>query len=80
MYTLRIIEQNGQVSNQSLGENYSVTHKETCKDYEKVASVAITNERTYAIVVGNSGKVVFPLFDDRQYFIMTESGKTFEKL
>jgi hypothetical protein len=80
MYTLRIIEKDGQVSNQSLGENYSVTYKATCKDYEKVASGAVTNERTYAIVVGNDGKVVFPIFDNIKYFIMTENGKTFEKL
>jgi len=80
MYTLRIIEQNGQVSNQNLGDNYSVTYKATCKEYEKIASVAITNEKTYAIVVGNDGKDVFPLFDNKKYFVMTESGKTFEKL
>ena len=80
MYTLRIIEQDGQVSNQNLGENYSVTYKATCNDYEKVASAAITNERTYAIVVGNNGKVVFPILDNRKYFIMTENGKTFENL
>ena len=80
MYTLRIIEKDGQVSNQNLGENYSVTHKGTCKDYEKVAANAITNERTYAIVIGNDGKVVFPLFDNKKYFIVTENGKTFERL
>ena len=79
MYTLRIIEQDGQVSNQNLGDNYSVTYK-TCKEYEKIAASATTNERTYAIVVGNDGKVVFPLFDNRKYFVMTESGKTFERL
>jgi len=80
MYTLRTIEQDGQMSNQSLGENYSVTYKATCKDYEKVANGAITNKRTYAIIVGNNGKVVFPLFDNRKYFVMTERGKTFERL
>lgn len=79
MYTLRIIEQDGQVSNQGLGDNYSVTHK-SCSEYEKVAAGTIATERTYAIVVGNNGKVVFPLFDNKQYFVMTESGKTFERL
>ncbi len=80
MFTLRIIEQKGQTSNQSLGNFYTVTYKASCKDYEKAASKTITNEKTYAIVVGDFGKVVFPLFDNREYFIMTESGKTFERL
>ena len=80
MYTLRVIEQDGRVSNQNLGDNYSVTHKATCKEYEKLAITATTNERTYAIIVGNDGKVVFPLFDNKNYFVMTENGKTFEKL
>lgn len=81
MYTLRIIEKNGQISNQSLGENYSVTYKATCRGhYEKIANGVFTNERTYAIIVGNDGKTVFPLFNNKKYFVMTESGKTFEKL
>lgn len=94
MYTLRSVMQSERtkVYNQSLGENYSVIHKKTerelqkgvekasSNDYDVLAKGCITNENTYAILVANDGKLTIPLFRNQDYFIMTERGKTFEKL
>lgn len=81
MYTLRIISENDKLrtANQSLGNDYSVTYKNSPL-FEETSKPAICNENTYAVVVGNEGKIVYPLFKGNDYFIMTESGKTFEKL
>jgi len=80
MYTLRIVEKDGQIMNHYLGDNYSVTTKEVAEVYEKLETMVVANENTYAILVGNDGKFILPLLNHKKYFIMMESGKTFEKL
>ncbi|MFX0011349.1 MAG: hypothetical protein ACFE9R_13620 [Candidatus Hermodarchaeota archaeon] len=83
MYTLRIINEDNTVSNQYLGDNYTVTHcstspeefKELCRDFTIENDLGV-----YAILVGENCKEVWALRPGKKYFIMTESGKTFEKL
>lgn len=80
MYTLRLIKGDGQVSNQSLGNNYSIT-QEYCSEYDKLLKKVAHPEKTRAIIVANDGKLIIPLHKDNTIcFIMTETGKTFEKL
>lgn len=86
MFTLRIVHEDKTVSNQSLGDNYTVTHKSTSPERFKVLFEDFEigsldkSEEVYAIVVGEFCKEVWPLFPTRRYFIMTESGRTFDRL
>lgn len=93
MYTLRTIDEGcrTKVYNQNLGENYTTVYnkqeesdnKRLSKandDYEVLSKKCIVNENTYAILVADNGKIIIPLFSGNEYFIMTENGKTFERL
>jgi hypothetical protein len=81
MYTLRTVHKEGKSHNQFLGDNYATLYKDTCDEYEKTAAICTTNENTYAIIVASDGSKLIPLYKGNQdYYIMTERGKTFEKL
>lgn len=86
MFTLRIVHEDKTVSNQSLGSNYTVAYKTTSPDefkdlFEHFEMEGLKNsEDIYGILTGEYCKEIWPLMPNRQQFIMTESGKTFEKL
>ena len=79
MYTLRIINKNGNQFNQNLGDNYHVIRKGQ-ENFEEAKKPAVTNDNTFAVIIYNDGKDVFPLFSDNENYVMTDTGKTFEKL
>lgn len=86
MFILRQIDKNGNVFNQSLGEHYSVV---TRKQSERFADLMGTGfdspeiENCYGLVVycNNSDfQQTWPLYKDYWYYIMTETGKTFDNI
>ena len=87
MYTLRILEKNGVVSNHSLGTAYSRVRKNACKEFSKIMSKEYPGADTSQIdslIVGLNGDKYFIYergsSENNYYFIMTDSGQTFERL
>lgn len=84
MYTLREIDRKLGTSNTALGDHYSVIMKavnekqflETVKQWDEKCLKDL-----YGLVVfdGADGSLM-PLYKGREYYVMTDSGKTFEKL
>lgn len=88
MYTLRTVPPNGANENQLIGDNYSFTHrsqhpeafKEMFRDVftEVEAKSQPRTKLVYGFVLSKG--VAHPLYNDNIYYIMSESGKTFDKL
>lgn len=86
MYTLRIIESNGIVSNHYLGNAYSRIRKNVCKSFKFTMDKDYPDTKTDnidSLIVGATGETFF-IYEqkatDNYYFIMTDSGQTFERL
>jgi len=96
MYTLRIIEETRDsendpfeqvVENFSLGNSYAVLKNGTTKEFDRVMSAEFPEtERSHikALICGENKDVFFVEENEAnrnfQYYIMTECGKTFERL
>lgn len=95
MYTLRIIEETREnekvpfdqvIENFEVGESYSIIKKGFSKEYDKEMAewTDSTAESVTAILKCENGKTFHIVknneFRNYTYYIMTESGKTFEKL
>lgn len=93
MYTLRNIDVNG-CSNHSLGESYStvsrfenpVRFRELFKDVFEKDHVAdldessdIDTKNVIQFVLG-ANNFIIPVYQNESYYIMTNSGQTFEKI
>lgn len=94
MYTLRSIDDNQGVSNHSLGDFYSKVDRlnnperfsELFKnvfneksDYEKKSVPSTTDEIVTAFIISNNDYII-PIYSSHSNYIMTESGKTFERI
>ena len=86
MFALRIVHEDKAISNQSLGDNYTVTYKDVSPEkfnelFKHFDIESLKNSKDcYALLAGAYCKEVWPIMPNRAQFIMTESGKTFEKL
>lgn len=92
MFYLRKIDKESRVvSNHGLGDTYMTEHKDVINNCEglgtfekKVDKVCewmqdSVKARVYALVYDEHGKVT-PIFYESDNYIMTENGKTFERL
>ena len=91
MYTLRIIEETREnekapfeavVSNHELADSYAKFGPDTRRFRERVDSNL--HERITMLIIGGNGKEFFLQRNHKNteyhYFVMTDSGKTFERL
>lgn len=90
MYTLRTIETDGREVNLYLGNHYTIMKKESFtdehfdfelkkffgEDFKKSIDLELVKAFIDAQHLPNS----LPIYWDRQHYIVTESGKTFQKL
>lgn len=86
MYTLREVAETHE-NNEILGTNYQVVnrfcHKESFRHYFKshfgidhtVENLTETTEKIDNFIITDKS---IPLYRDRSYYVMTESGKTFQ--
>jgi hypothetical protein len=82
MYTLRTITEKNVTSNLYLGEHYkkySSDHDEYDKMINDLVDKPYQDQVKCIILYDNSTQQV-PVFNTNQNYIMSESGKTFEKL
>lgn len=88
MYTLRIIHENGYVQNISLGDQYAVVRKASCeKEWDAHGKEIYSKDWSHAskniygfLLYGFNQTLTFDLMLGCSYYVMTESGQTFEKL
>ena len=81
MYTLRRILEKGRISNLELGDSYEVAYSNSeafniqaevmGKDFKKDNFLCCITSKNYPIWISN---------DETDNYIMTESGKTFERI
>ncbi|MAX51532.1 MAG: hypothetical protein CMH22_06090 [Methylophaga sp.] len=94
MYTLRKITTDNLESNTSLGNSYNVIHREVSYDEFKLHYEAHFNanhvadldenatkftKNCLAFISTEEGKLI-PIYKNQYNYIMTESGKTFDKI
>lgn len=81
MFILRMIDENRTARNYELSDNYSVVSKlYNPKEFEDFCDMhQVMPEFCDGIISDENGKF-FTLEKDTHYYVMTESGKTFERL
>jgi len=88
MYTLRVLHQSGDEQNYYLGDLYKVTlmdkspdnFKSTYNSYvEEHIDLEMIDEGLYGFITSYV-QGVRPLYNSNKYYIVMESGKTFQKL
>ena len=88
MYTLRVLHQSGEEQNYYLGDLYKVTLKEKSLENFKLTydsylkahiDLEIIDEGLYGFITSYVNGVQ-PLYKSSKYYIVMESGKTFQKL
>lgn len=94
MYTLRSITK-GLQRNENLGSNYSLVHRDYnyaefqrqfkfVFDKDHVADLDLQSDGdtkgVFAFVVSENGGQIFTLLKDVDYYIMTDTGRTFDNL
>jgi len=70
-------------TNQIIGDNYNLIESyESHEEFDKLASEFPEDykEKVFGFIVCNHGGDIIPLFKERDWYIMTESGKTFSRL
>lgn len=84
MFILRQINKQGREFNLSLGENYSIIRSKDEEDFKQVLGKE-QPEHTHIFAVvqfcnskGNESSC--PLYDSFDYYVMTETGKTFQAI
>lgn len=86
MYTLRSIAIDGRIRNISLGFSYDIIDKKMSPaNFEDLAKRqksedSLFNEEHCSGFIVSAGGDEYPYFDDKKYYIMTDSGKTLERL
>lgn len=95
MFTLRIIEEKREnenvpfeqvIENFEIGSSYSVVRKGFSREFDELMKKwsDMKNENVIAILSAENGMEFHIIKNDKlsnyQYFIMTENGKTFERL
>lgn len=95
MYTLRSISKTGLQRNENLGSNYSLVHRDyNYPEFQRQFKFIFDKDHvadndpesngdtkdTYAFVISENGGQIFPLYKTFDYYIMTDSGKTFDNL
>lgn len=82
MFILRQITKDGQISNMILGDRYSLIRKESNPenfiDSIGLADTHPDQEKIFALLTNED--MLYPLYQDFYYYVMTESGKTFETI
>jgi len=85
-FILRQVHSNGSVQNHCLGNRYVLHHIENNpEEFEKALGVTVTHpdqENIFAILFysGGDNEQNYPLYNSQSYYIMTESGATFERI
>ena len=88
MYTLRVLHPSGEEQNYYLGDLYKVTLKDKSLENFKLTYESYVGERIDLEIIdeGLYGFItsyvngVQPLYKSSKYYIVMESGKTFQKL
>jgi hypothetical protein len=83
MYTLRQVTPNGVIHNEFIGTKYSVIHRsKASNEFESLCEIEKRDLKSpiIAFVLSEGGKVAYPIWEGAEYFIVTESGKTFERI
>ena len=84
MFILRTVLQDKTEANSALGKTYKLTKKGEGSNFDALMPFTEVNDQykdeVFAIVSSEEGNQHIPLFDRNQYYIMTESGKTFANL
>ena|SRR3990167_8219134 len=95
MFILRRITSEHRTLNTIIGENYSVVYNGSKDDQQEfdamfkrmfVIDVKSNNyiremkEEVYAFIISDSGSRCEPMYKKSYYYVMTESGKTFENI
>lgn len=88
MYTLRVLHLTGDEQNYYLGDLYKVTLKDKSPDNFKLTydsyleehiDLVMIEEECYGFITSYVNGVQ-PLYKSNKYYIVMESGKTFQKL
>ena len=81
MYTLRVINEEI-TSNHIIGEGYQLVKKgqKHFDDYCKRAGLSPKSKEVCFGIIHSSGLGYWGLYEGNEYYVMTESGKTFERL
>jgi hypothetical protein len=82
MFILRIVFKSGLVHNHILGNDYKIIRPENESDFRHLLKTACHKEETKAFIQydKNDWMTSWPIYPNHQYYIMTDSGKTFEKI
>lgn len=84
MFILRQIFKDGTPSNRCIGDNYTVIHREGNKEKFNESLGLVKShpdqEKIYAFLEYGNGVELWPLYEYFSYYIMTESGKTFDNI
>ena len=82
MFTLRIINKDYTQRNYWIGDNYAVYIKSELhlKEYLSTCETLGLNPDVQDGILLNEDGKWFSLFKDDHYYVMTESGKTFERI
>lgn len=82
MFILRQITEDGQISNMTLGDRYSLIRKESnperFSDSIGLADTHPDQEKIFALL--SNEDILYPLYQGFHYYVMTERGKTFEAI
>jgi hypothetical protein len=82
MFILRTVHQHEMTSNESISDRYSICYQSNNNEFEKTVAAfekfGVYDQNVYGFVV-TENKII-ALRRGRHHYIMTESGKTFEKI
>lgn len=71
-------------TNTVIGESYNLVTAVDCPDeFEKILTVdrySDYRDDVFGFITCYDGSMIIPLFHKREWYVMTESGKTFSKL
>ena len=80
MYTLRILTRDHETLNFSLGDSYTVSFKGSSIFEEQIAKTGGSLKGMVRSVIHGGNGLNTIVTSDQTYFVMTDSGKTFERL
>jgi len=83
MFILRRFTSEGFESNSVIGESYNPVYKETNLDeFNRTQELMKFSEidQIFCFMVYKNGSEILPLYKKSNYYMMTESGKTFANL
>ena len=81
MFILRMIDENRMTCNYELSDNYSVVSKHyNPKEFQDFCDMHNVLPEAYDGIISDENGKFFPLHKDTHYYVMTENGKTFERL